>query len=64
MRGAYRNETGEEVGENVVTQVPSTENQLLGLVVAGQLHVEMGMVMAREAPQTRDSSGQGSQDNI
>lgn len=55
MRGAYGNETGDKVGEYVVTQVPSAEDQLLGLVIAGQLHVGKGTVFVSETPQTRES---------
>lgn len=46
--GTYCNKTGDKVSENVVGQVPSAEDQLLGLVIAGQLWVGMGTVMAKE----------------
>lgn len=39
------------MSENVVRQVLSAEDQLLGLVIAGQLHVGTRTVMAKENPQ-------------
>lgn len=50
-----RNEAGDEVGEGVVGQVPGAEDQLLGLVIAGQLQWGQGGQGRAQA-----SAGEGS----
>lgn len=40
------------MGENVVRQVPSAEDQLLGLVIAGQLQEGTGTVWLKTSSQT------------